>query len=160
MIEPIILWVGGIIILLACVLFYLLIAELFKQQPKLVPQPTPRIRKPVTKSRFHNVGSQVIFTKTSSQGKTSALTSPTPQVSDVVSKENNPALTPSVTSTPLTSQVSNIVRTGIESKLLRLLHGDRAAALRLVESIKARNPDKSEQWSWEKAIFDLERDRC
>ncbi|NJL42143.1 MAG: hypothetical protein HC899_40055 [Leptolyngbyaceae cyanobacterium SM1_4_3] len=47
----------------------------------------------------------------------------------------------------------------VESKLYRLLHGDRDAADRLIGAIRVRNPDKSEQWCWDKAIFDLERDR-
>ncbi|WP_277882229.1 MULTISPECIES: hypothetical protein [Cyanophyceae] len=44
--------------------------------------------------------------------------------------------------------------------MYRLLNGDRAGAIRLVGSIRARNPDKLEQWCWEKAVFDLERNRC
>ncbi|MBD1882189.1 hypothetical protein [Coleofasciculus sp. FACHB-T130] len=46
-----------------------------------------------------------------------------------------------------------------QNKLLRLLSGDRAAAMRLVERLKQRHPAKSEEWYWEKAIEDLERDR-
>ncbi|MBD1890025.1 hypothetical protein [Coleofasciculus sp. FACHB-SPT9] len=46
-----------------------------------------------------------------------------------------------------------------QNKLLRLLSGDRAAAMRLVERLKQRHPGKSEEWYWEKAIEDLERDR-
>ncbi|MBD2085787.1 MULTISPECIES: hypothetical protein [unclassified Coleofasciculus] len=47
----------------------------------------------------------------------------------------------------------------LQNKLLRLLSGDRAAAMRLVERVKQRHPGKSEEWYWEKAIEDLERDR-
>ncbi len=46
-----------------------------------------------------------------------------------------------------------------QNKLLRLLSGDRAAAMRLGERVKHRHPGKSEEWYWEKAIEDLERDR-
>ncbi len=46
-----------------------------------------------------------------------------------------------------------------ERKLLRLLNGDRRTANRLVANMQMRNPDKSDQWCWEKVIFDLQRDR-
>lgn len=39
------------------------------------------------------------------------------------------------------------------------LAGNRAVAMRLVERIQNTNPDRSEQWVYEKAIYDLERDR-
>ncbi|MBF2025618.1 MAG: hypothetical protein IGS48_02465 [Oscillatoriales cyanobacterium C42_A2020_001] len=39
------------------------------------------------------------------------------------------------------------------------LAGNRAVAMRLVERIQTANPDRSEQWVYEKAIYDLERDR-
>lgn len=45
------------------------------------------------------------------------------------------------------------------SKLLDLVQGDSATASRLVEHVQNRNPGKSLQWCWEKAIWDLERDR-
>lgn len=44
-------------------------------------------------------------------------------------------------------------------QLIRLLRGDRAAAQRLVAHIQEKNPDRSERWCWEKAIYDIERDR-
>ncbi len=47
----------------------------------------------------------------------------------------------------------------VEAKLLRLLNGNHATALRLVQQAQLRNPDRSEQWCWEKVISDLERDR-
>lgn len=47
----------------------------------------------------------------------------------------------------------------LERRLVRLLNGDRAAAQRLVESVQQRYPDRPVAWCWEKAIFDLERDR-
>lgn len=51
------------------------------------------------------------------------------------------------------------VRSITESRLLRLVNYDRQMAERLAESVRAKNPDKTEQWCWEKAIWDLERDR-
>ncbi|NJO75971.1 MAG: hypothetical protein HC833_20785 [Leptolyngbyaceae cyanobacterium RM1_406_9] len=154
MIDPIILWVGGIVILLACVMFYLLIAELFKQQqPQPVPRLTPRIRNQATRTRFHNVGSQVIFTKPQTPQKI-ATAPPTPIASIPPTAPPTPIAPP--TSNP---SYSRRVSVSVESRLYRLLHGDRAGAVRLIGSIRARNPDKSEQWCWDKAIFDLERDR-
>jgi uncharacterized protein HemY len=46
-----------------------------------------------------------------------------------------------------------------EKQLLRLTGGNRAAAERLVSKVRQRYPDRPEQWCWEKAIFDIERDR-
>lgn len=47
----------------------------------------------------------------------------------------------------------------IERKLLKLLGGDRKTANRLIQQSRRRYPDKSNDWHWEKAIYDLERDR-
>jgi hypothetical protein len=44
-------------------------------------------------------------------------------------------------------------------ELERLVHSDKNTAERLAAQVAFANPDKSEQWCWEKAIFDLERDR-
>ncbi len=47
----------------------------------------------------------------------------------------------------------------LERRLLQLLRGDRTAAKRLIERAKEKNPGRSENWYWEKVIYDLERDR-
>lgn len=44
-------------------------------------------------------------------------------------------------------------------RLVSLLHGDRDAADRLVQNLLDAYPDKSERWCYEKAVFDLTRDR-
>lgn len=44
-------------------------------------------------------------------------------------------------------------------QLLRLVGGNAAVAQRLVSDLQARNPGRPEQWCWEKAIYDIERDR-
>ncbi|ASC72854.1 hypothetical protein XM38_038140 [Halomicronema hongdechloris C2206] len=46
-----------------------------------------------------------------------------------------------------------------QRELLRLVHGNRAVALRLVATVRQQNPGRSEQWCWEKAIYDIQRDR-
>lgn len=51
------------------------------------------------------------------------------------------------------------VRNRTEKELLRLVGGNRAVAERLVEQVQLRNPHHSEQWCWEKAIYDIQRDR-
>jgi hypothetical protein len=51
------------------------------------------------------------------------------------------------------------VRSRTEKELLRLVGGNRAVAERLVEQVQIRNPHHSEQWCWEKAIYDIQRDR-
>ena len=47
----------------------------------------------------------------------------------------------------------------LQSKLLRLVGGDGATAARLVERERQKNPGMPENWYWEKAIYELERDR-
>lgn len=47
----------------------------------------------------------------------------------------------------------------LERQLIKSLNGDRKAAYRLVERLKLRNPGRPENWYWEKAIYDLHRDR-
>ncbi|AIE74734.1 MULTISPECIES: hypothetical protein [unclassified Synechocystis] len=37
--------------------------------------------------------------------------------------------------------------------------GNAQIAERLVRNLRAKHPDRPENWYWEKAIFDLERDR-
>ncbi|WP_346290795.1 hypothetical protein [Sphaerothrix gracilis] len=46
-----------------------------------------------------------------------------------------------------------------QRELLRLTNGNQAVALRLVDRVKMQNPGRSEQWCWEKAIYDIQRDR-
>jgi hypothetical protein len=47
----------------------------------------------------------------------------------------------------------------LERKLLKLLGGNHNTAQRLIGQSRRRHPDKSADWHWEKAIYDLERDR-
>ena len=44
-------------------------------------------------------------------------------------------------------------------QLMRLVNGNLGVAQRLVERIRQQNPGRSEQWCWEKAIYDIQRDR-
>jgi hypothetical protein len=46
-----------------------------------------------------------------------------------------------------------------QKKLMSLVHGNRSTAERLLSKVRQINPNRSEIWIWEKAIFDLERDR-
>jgi hypothetical protein len=50
-------------------------------------------------------------------------------------------------------------QTHLERKLLKLLGNNRSTAHRLIQQSRLRYPDKSADWHWEKAIYDLERDR-
>jgi hypothetical protein len=59
----------------------------------------------------------------------------------------------------LTTAPTRPVRSRTERELLRLVGGNRAVAERLVEQVHLRNPQHSEQWCWEKAIYDIQRDR-
>lgn len=44
-------------------------------------------------------------------------------------------------------------------QLLGLVGGNATVAQRLVSDVQTRNPGRTEQWCWEKAIYDIERDR-
>jgi hypothetical protein len=47
----------------------------------------------------------------------------------------------------------------LERKLIKLLSGNRNTAERIIRQSQLRYPDKPADWHWEKAIYDLERDR-
>mgnify|MGYP001796837798 CR=1 FL=1 len=47
----------------------------------------------------------------------------------------------------------------VQKKLLRLVGDDRKIAAGLVKHLKLKHPGRPEDWYWEKAIYDLERDR-
>jgi hypothetical protein len=47
----------------------------------------------------------------------------------------------------------------LERELITLLNGNRREAERLVSYIKRTHPGQSEDWYWDKAIYDLRRDR-
>lgn len=51
----------------------------------------------------------------------------------------------------------NQVDRELESRLISMLDGDRAAAERLVNQVRQNYPWMPENWYWEKAIEDLER---
>ena len=46
-----------------------------------------------------------------------------------------------------------------KKELQRLVHGNQDLAERLVKQVRLHNPDRSEQWCWEKAVHDIQRDR-
>ena len=46
-----------------------------------------------------------------------------------------------------------------QSKLTRLLGGNQKTIDRLLEQSRFKNSDRTEQWHWEKVLYDLERDR-
>lgn len=50
------------------------------------------------------------------------------------------------------------VSSATRSKLAGLC-SDRGTVARLLENARNRNPEKSEQWVWDKVVWDLERDR-
>jgi len=51
------------------------------------------------------------------------------------------------------------VRGQTQRQLLRLVGGNKAVAERLVGQVQLRYPNHSQQWCWEKAIYDIQRDR-
>jgi hypothetical protein len=46
-----------------------------------------------------------------------------------------------------------------KQRFIQLCSGHYPTALRIVQNLQNRFPDKSEQWCWEKAIEELKRDR-
>lgn len=61
-------------------------------------------------------------------------------------------------STPYRTPVGR-VSPEVQRKLLRLVGDDRKIAAGLVDRLRQRHPGMPEDWYWEKAIYDLERDR-
>ncbi|MEO1590030.1 MAG: hypothetical protein AAFU71_01935 [Cyanobacteria bacterium J06632_22] len=54
---------------------------------------------------------------------------------------------------------SGRVNRATRQQLLRLTGGNLSVAERLVGRVRSQHPERSEQWWWEKAIYDIERDR-
>jgi hypothetical protein len=52
-----------------------------------------------------------------------------------------------------------IVPEGIEKRLLLLVGGNRKMALRLVDKVQKKYPDRNIIWCWERAIEELDGDR-
>ncbi|BAY77945.1 hypothetical protein NIES25_44150 [Nostoc linckia NIES-25] len=74
----------------------------------------------------------------------------------IQSKPQNP---PQQKPTPTTQTSVSPGEPSLESRLLTMLAGDRAACYRLVEATRRKYPGKPEVWYWEKTIQDLNHDR-
>lgn len=61
--------------------------------------------------------------------------------------------------TPPRPHATPTVNRALQEKLLELVQGDQQVAARLLQHVRSTNPTRSEQWCWEKALWDLERDR-
>ncbi|MEA5447060.1 hypothetical protein VB780_00660 [Leptolyngbya sp. CCNP1308] len=66
---------------------------------------------------------------------------------------------PTAYRSPTATAPSRSVRSHTQRQLLRLVGGNQSVAERLVEQVQLNNPSQSEQWCWEKAIYDIQRDR-
>lgn len=72
-----------------------------------------------------------------------------------------------ITQTQTVRRTSRLIRHGtagrvsaaVQRQLLRLVGDDRRIAAGLVERLRQKYPGMPEDWYWEKAIYDLERDR-
>ncbi len=58
------------------------------------------------------------------------------------------------------NQAAKAVSSQLQNKLLSLVNGDTKTVQRLLAHTRKTNPLQPETWIWEKAIFDLERDRA
>lgn len=47
----------------------------------------------------------------------------------------------------------------LQSKLLIMVAGERKVVERLISHLRYKNPEETEIWYWEKAIYNLKRDR-
>ncbi|MBW4471023.1 MAG: hypothetical protein KME45_11560 [Stenomitos rutilans HA7619-LM2] len=63
------------------------------------------------------------------------------------------------TSTVAKAKPTQPVSSKVQSQLFTLVNGEMETAKRLLEHTRQVNPMQTEQWVWEKVIFDLERDR-
>lgn len=66
---------------------------------------------------------------------------------------------PSLPSKRRSVSSSGRVNRATRQQLLRLTGGSLPVAERLVGRVRSQHPERSEQWWWEKAIYDIERDR-
>ncbi|WP_263743549.1 hypothetical protein [Plectonema radiosum] len=88
-----------------------------------------------------------------------------PQPSLQINSNNNrqqvrPTQTTNQPLTPFSSLRPHSPQTRkLYGQMVRLLQGDSEAVNRLIDSQKSKNPDKSEEWIYEKVLFDLTRDR-
>lgn len=165
MIDPIILWVGGIVILLACVLFYLLIAELLRQHPVRASHPRLRgislnfntrtytlffvlavlIRSLIQGLMLYGVG---VF-------QTYLITF-FPVVFMVLWMLYQDATHPYQHHSPQDNYLREL-----QSRLFNMTGGDKNLAFRLVDYERCHiRPGKGETSYWEAAIDRLARDRC
>ena len=83
-----------------------------------------------------------------------ALSKPSVEVPSSVALPNLKALVQTKQQTKVSKPASYATK-----ERLRKLAGNQDVAERLVANLKSKNPYQSEQWIYEKAIFDLERDR-
>ncbi len=80
------------------------------------------------------------------------------------SNPSNPSNSPQSEARGVISNIPNspppkAINPSLENKLVSLLAGDIAAAERLVAKVRQEYPGMPENWYWERAIADLERDR-
>ena len=66
---------------------------------------------------------------------------------------------PQATQKQFTASQQQAVDSQLQKHLFTLVNGDMKIANRLLEHVRRSNPLQSEQWVWEKVIYDLERDR-
>lgn len=107
-------------------------------------EPQPPTAKPKSKTKQLKQGTY--------QSSQSSQSKPTSLVPDTVGEALRQANKPK----PKRVQAANGTT---KWKLESLVHGDKQAASRLAAQVAFAHPEKTEQWCWEKAIYDLGRDR-
>lgn len=165
MIDPIILWVGGIVILLACVLFYLLIAELLKQHPVRASRPKQQhINLNFTTRTYTLFFVLAVLIRSIVQGFMlygmgifqTFLVGFFPIVFMVLWMLYQDATQPYQHHSHQDSYLREL-----QSRLFNMTGGDKDLAFRLVDYERGRiRPGRGETSYWEAAIDRLARDRC
>lgn len=115
----------------------------------LKPTKLPPPYKQPTKPQFINSKTTAEISREEQRAKNAPSNKPTHQ------KQQQPVI---VTTEPDPTTYRQ-VRVSTYNHLLRLVGHDLQMAKRLITHTRHKNPDKAEQWCWEKVIWDLERDR-
>jgi len=135
------------LIVIFAIVYYALFWDLRKQQPQSSTNGNPPNQS--RQSNQSNQSNQSQPPKSEVQGVISNVPNSPPPKSEVQGVISNIPNSPP----------PKAINPSLENKLVNLLAGDIDAAERLVTQVKQEYPGMPENWYWERAIADLERDR-
>jgi hypothetical protein len=137
--------------------------EVDRQQQRPI-QLQPKQPKAPNHSTSNTQGASYAPVTPGSQQYQKKPTQPTKQIPPIKTPPSESAiplqpLVKKVPAIPVAKSLYEGVSSKTSLKLIQLSGHDRNRAERLVKKVQIDNPDRQTQWCWEKAIFDLERDR-